>query len=219
MAKTNFASALAGVLVHEGGFVNHPADPGGATNKGITLANFRRYVKRGGTVADLKSITDAQVAQVYRKHYWDRVKGDDLPSGIDYAVFDFGVNSGPDRAVKYLQAVLGVKQDGTIGPVTLAAARAANAANVVDRLCDDRMAFLKRLKHWPTFGKGWTRRVDDVRAKSLAMATARPAQPANPKPTPTPPISEEKPPKGIAGVVALIIAAIGAAITKFIGIW
>lgn len=166
----NFLASLSHVLKHEGGYVNHPSDPGGATNKGITIANFRRYVNPKGTVADLKAITDAQVARVYRKHYWDAVKGDDLPAGIDYAVFDFGVNSGPSRAIKFLQKVLGVAQDGKLGPITLEAARRADAAAVIDQLCGDRLAWLKRLKHWPTFGRGWTARVSAVETEALAMA-------------------------------------------------
>src|SRR5690606_31383462 len=122
----NFQQALEKVLKHEGGFVNHPADPGGATNKGITLATYRRYIKRNGTVDDLKALTTEQAGKVYKAQYWDKVRGDDLPSGLDYAVFDFAVNSGPAKAVKELQKVLGVTQDGIIGPITLEAARAAN---------------------------------------------------------------------------------------------
>lgn len=223
MARANFAAALSAVLKHEGGYVNHPQDPGGATNKGVTLTNYRRFVKKGGTVEDLKRITDEQVTTVYRRHYWDRVKGDDLPSGIDYAVFDFGVNSGPDRAIKYLQAVLGVAQDGAIGPVTLAAARKADARSVINRLCDDRMAFLKRLRHWPTFGKGWASRVSGVRALALQMADAAPAKPTQPqKPSPVterPEPDDSQPKAGVAGLVALIMAAIAAITAKIAGVF
>lgn len=111
----NFARALSLVLKSEGLWSDHPADPGGATMKGVTLANFRRYVKADATKADLRKITDAQVATVYRRFYWDATAGAQLPSGVDYAVFDFAVNSGPGRAAKYLQAVAGVRQDGRIG--------------------------------------------------------------------------------------------------------
>src|SRR5690606_8907906 len=116
----NFQQALEKVLKHEGGFVNHPADPGGATNKGITIKVYQQF-KKGATVADLKKITDAEVSAIYRKNYWDAVKADQLPSGLDYAVFDFAVNSGPSRAAKCLQETLGVTVDGKIGPRTLAA--------------------------------------------------------------------------------------------------
>ncbi|TIU89696.1 MAG: hypothetical protein E5W03_03195, partial [Mesorhizobium sp.] len=118
----NFARSLSLVLKSEGGWSDNPADPGGATMKGVTLANFRRYVKADATKADLRRISDAQLAVVYRRFYWDALAGALLPDGIDYAVFDFAVNSGPGRAAKYLQAVLGVVQDGRIGPATLAAA-------------------------------------------------------------------------------------------------
>lgn len=180
----NFARALKLVLKYEGGYVNHPKDPGGATNKGITIATFRRFVNPKGTVDDLKRITDAQVATVYRKQYWNAVKGDDLPDGVDFAVFDFAVNSGPARAAKYLQKVLKVAQDGQIGPATIGAAKAASASGAVKQLCDDRMTFLRGLKTWGTFGKGWSSRVAGVRAAALDMA-GQAAPPAAAKPFPS----------------------------------
>lgn len=166
----NFASSLKAVLVHEGGWSDHPSDPGGATMKGVTLANFRRFVKPNATKADLRRITDEQIAIVYRRHYWDAVLGAALPDGVDYAVFDFAVNSGPSRAAKYLQRLVGVAQDGRIGPKTLAAVRAMGAKNVVAWLCDARLAFVKGLRTWPVFGKGWGRRIAEVRRKALALA-------------------------------------------------
>jgi lysozyme family protein len=166
----NFARALALVLKSEGGWSDNPADPGGATMKGVTLANFRRYVKPGATKADLRAISDDQVATVYRRFYWDAVAGAELPHGVDYAVFDFAVNSGPGRAAKYLQAVAGATQDGRIGPATLRAVRATPAGVVIDQLCDARLAFLGRLSTWPTFGRGWSDRVKSVRAQALVMS-------------------------------------------------
>lgn len=165
----NFERALPLVLKHEGGFVNHPKDPGGATNKGVTIATFRRYVKADGTVADLKAISDEQVATVYYRHYWSAVNAQALPSGVDYAVFDFAVNSGPSRAVKFLQKVLGVTQDGRVGPKTIEAAKGLSANWIVEQLCDARLAWLKTLKTWPAFGKGWTNRVRDVRDDARKM--------------------------------------------------
>jgi lysozyme family protein len=166
----NFARSLSLVLKSEGGWSDNPADPGGATMKGVTLANFRRFVKSDATKADLKKITDEQVATVYRRFYWDVVAGAELPGGIDFAVFDFAVNSGPARAAKFLQAIVGEKQDGKIGPATLAAVRKTMRATVINDLCDKRMAFLKGLPTWKTFGKGWTDRVSSVRAEALKMA-------------------------------------------------
>lgn len=167
----NFKRALSLVLEHEGGWSDHPSDPGGATMKGVTLSTFRKYVKPSGTKTDLRNITDDQLATVYRRQYWDAVAGAELPDGVDYAVFDFAVNSGPSRAAKFLQDVAGVTQDGRIGPATLKAIRAKMHATVIHELCDDRLAFLKRLKTWGTFGKGWSRRVTEVRSEALKMAS------------------------------------------------
>lgn len=187
--ERNFQRALSLVLKHEGGWSDHPSDPGGATMKGVTLATFRKYVKPSGTKTDLRNITDDQLATVYRRHYWDAVAGAELPDGVDYAVFDFAVNSGPSRAAKFLQDVAGVTQDGRIGPATLKAIRAKMHATVIHELCDDRLAFLKRLKTWGTFGKGWSRRVTEVRSEALKMAAApiptpKPEQPAKIEPQP-----------------------------------
>ncbi|MBZ9822356.1 glycoside hydrolase family 108 protein [Mesorhizobium sp. CA4] len=166
----NFARALSLVLANEGGWSDNPADPGGATMKGVTLANFRRYVKPNATKADLRAISDAQLGTVYRRFYWDAVVGAELPDGVDYAAFDFAVNSGPGRAAKYLQAAVGAVQDGRIGPATLAAVNAASKEAIIDRLCDARLAFLERLPTWPTFGRGWDARVGAVRRQALALA-------------------------------------------------
>jgi lysozyme family protein len=163
------------ILKHEGGYVNHPSDPGGATNKGITIATFRRYIKASGTIDDLKALTTGQATIVYKRQYWDAVSADLLPVGVDYSVADFAVNSGPSRAAKYLQKVVGVSQDGQIGPATLAAVRAMEPKDIIRQLNANRLAFMKRIrggKLWVTFGRGWQRRVDDVTRQSLADAIA-----------------------------------------------
>lgn len=180
--ERNFKRALSLVLKNEGGWSDHVEDPGGATMKGVTLANFRKYVKPSATKADLRNITDDQLATVYRRFYWDAVAGSELPDGVDFAVFDFAVNSGPSRAAKYLQSVIGATQDGRIGPATLSAVRAKMLATVIHDLCDKRMAFLKGLKTWKTFGKGWTRRVTDVRSEAIKMVSP---QSTTPKPVQT----------------------------------
>ena len=193
MAASNFARSLPLVLKHEGGFANHPDDPGGATMKGVTLATFRRY-KPGASVADLKAISNEMLGRIYRDGYWNVVRGDDLPSGVDYAVFDFAVNSGPGRAAKYLQAVVGVAQDGEIGPATLAAVKkVGDSAAIINSLCNRRLAFLQGLKTWSTFGKGWSSRVSGVRKEALAMA----GQPSSstPAPKPTTPVGTAPEPK------------------------
>lgn len=176
----NFARALALVLKSEGGWSDNPADPGGATMKGVTLNTFRAYIKPGGTKEDLRAITDAQLSACYRRQYWDVILGAELPDGVDYAAFDFAVNSGPSRAAKYLQAAVGAIEDGRIGPATLAAIKAKPAADVINELCDARLAFLHRLPTWPNFGKGWNDRVKSVRAQAINMAAAGALAPVQP---------------------------------------
>lgn len=165
----NFERALALVLEHEGGYVNHKLDPGGATNRGVTQAVYNGYRKmRGRGLLSVKYISEEEVRAIYKFQYWDKVQGDFLPAGLDYAVFDFAVNSGVSRAAKYLQAVLGVEQDGQIGTRTLAAI--GSPAETINALCDRRISFLRNLKTFLTFGKGWTSRVKGVRAHALEMA-------------------------------------------------
>lgn len=169
--KANYPAALAAVLVHEGGYVNHPKDPGGATNKGVTQGVYDDWrIKKGLPPRSVKHLEQSELEAIYRKQYWDACRCDDLPSGVDYCVFDFAVNSGTGRAARFLQEALLVTVDGRIGPVTLAAANAAPAGPLIDLICDLRMCFLKSLGIFQTFGKGWTRRVEDVRlgAKGLA---------------------------------------------------
>ncbi|MDF3607570.1 glycoside hydrolase family 108 protein [Paracoccus sp. DMF-8] len=165
--KDNFDACLAKVLAHEGGYINHPQDPGGETNYGIS--------KRSYPNEDIRGMTRARAAQIYRRDYWDAVRGDDLPAGLDLVAFDAAVNSGPGRGAKWLQQAVGASADGKVGPATLAAAKASDAKTAINRACDYRMAFLRGLGTWPTFGKGWSRRVEDVRATALAMATTAPA--------------------------------------------
>ena len=190
----DFAACLPVVLKHEGGWADHPSDPGGATMKGITIGTFRDW--RGATVTkdELRRITDAEVTAIYRQKYWDRLRCGALPPGLDLAVFDFGVNSGPKRAAQFLQRIVGVAADGIIGPVTLRAVWKHEGADLADALCDRRMTFLQGLKTWPTFGKGWRRRVSDVRQRALALAASpplakrAPADAAPPAPRPATPV-------------------------------
>lgn len=175
--KSNFDFCLREVLRHEGGWADHPADPGGATMKGITIGTYAQWKGRTVTKAELRAISDKEVAAIYRRNYWDKVRGDDLPGGLDLVAFDAAVNSGPSRGARWLQQALGVPEDGAIGNVTLSAARAQYAPAVIERAIGFRLAFLRRLKTWQHFGKGWTRRVEDVRAKALALAATGPQKP------------------------------------------
>lgn len=168
--KDNYERILSMVLKHEGNFSNHPSDPGGATMKGVTQAVYDDYRRRRDlTPRTVKDIGLSELQDIYRTGYWEKVRGDDLPSGVDYAVFDFSVNSGPGRAAKFLQRIVGVEDDGVIGPQTLAAVAIKNRADIVTQLCAARLEFLQGLGTWGTFGRGWTARVDDVLAVSLEM--------------------------------------------------
>lgn len=168
--KGNFLTSLALVLHHEGGWSDHAADPGGATMQGITLATYSSWLGRQATKAELRAIPYDHVHTIYRTRYWDTVRGDDLPAGADLAVFDMSVNSGPPRAARMLQRAVGAKPDGVIGPQTLALARAWNPAELIDQYHTDRQRFLNRLSNNGTFGKGWTRRVDETREACLRLA-------------------------------------------------
>ena len=167
-----FERCLSEVLRHEGGYVDHPGDPGGATNMGITRKTLARWRKvtpwTGLPKAAVAALTRDEAALIYRASYWNTVRAGAMPAGVDLALFDFAVNSGPDRAVRMLQAALGVAADGEVGPVTLAAAGAADHRRLVNALCDRRLSFLQRLTSFAVFGRGWTRRVAEVRAEALA---------------------------------------------------
>lgn len=182
MTAQNFVPALSGVLVHEGGWSNHKADPGGATMKGVTQRVYDAYRRRRDLQPQsVRLITEVELRDIYRKQYWDAVKGDKLPDGVDYAVFDGAVNSGPSQSVKWLQRALGtVKVDGVIGEATLAAVEAyQDHDRLIALMLDRRLAFLKALSTWPTFKGGWSSRVAQVKVIGQVWATGS----VPPKPT------------------------------------
>lgn len=161
MTASNFETCTGWALVHEGGYVNHPKDPGGATNKGVIQRTYDGYRDRlGKPRQSVRRITMAEVMDIYKTQYWDRIFGDALPAGLDYAMYDFSINSGPSRAVKFLQEILGVKVDGVMGNGTLGAIQRRNdISGLIQELCLKRWNWMKRLSTYSTFGKGWTRRV------------------------------------------------------------
>lgn len=171
--RTSLDAALAHIAEFEGGFVDHPADPGGATNLGITLDTYRHLLNPHGTVEDLQRLTWSEVAPIYERAYWQTVRGDELPAGVDLVVVDMAVNAGPTRAVKLLQRSVGTAQDGLIGPITLAAVRRQPPAALVRAYTSTRLHYYRSLKHWPTFGRGWTRRARTAETRALALAAAR----------------------------------------------
>jgi lysozyme family protein len=154
----NFDQALAIVLKHEGGYVNHPSDPGGETNFGITKA----VAQRNGYHGDMRDIPMDVVARIYRKGYWDAVRADEMPQEVRYAVFDAAVNSGPGQAIRWLQRAVNVKDDGVLGPQTLLAVRMQNPEVLLRRVLAQRLKFMSGLSNWPAFSRGWARRIADL---------------------------------------------------------
>lgn len=175
--KENFDKSLAIVLKHEGGFTNDKRDPGnslpdgreGSTMLGVTQANWENYVGHAVTQDDMKKLTVESVKPFYKQRYWNTVYGDVLPTGLDYLLFDFAVNAGPNRAVKTLQTALGCVSDGVIGPNTMKAINDADAKTLIDKFTTAKTNFYKSLKTFPVFGKGWLRRVEESKQTALSM--------------------------------------------------
>ena len=173
--KANFDHCLAHVLQHEGGWADHPRDPGGATMRGVTQATFSAFKGRQTTKDELRNISDADLGAIYRQGYWDKMRCDDMPAGLDLVAFDAAVNSGPRRAAQWLQQAAGVAQDGSIGPKTLAAVASADPVRLIEAALRARLQFLKGLSTFSVFGKGWTARVQAVQVEALAMVNTIPA--------------------------------------------
>lgn len=154
----NFDTAFHRLLGHEGGFVDHPSDPGGATKWGVTQA----VARANGYTGHMRDFPVDMAKAIYWRQYWVPIKADDLPPAIRYAVFDAAVNSGANQAVKWLQRAIGVNDDGVVGPQTMTFSRAANPDFVLRRMLGQRLEFMSDLKNWPTFGRGWARRVAEI---------------------------------------------------------
>lgn len=169
-----FSACLAEILVHEGGYVNHPKDPGGRTNLGVTQRTWEGWTGKASSESEMRSLTREMVAPVYRKNYWDAIEGDKLPPGLALCVFDFAVNAGPGRAARYLQRMVGAPEDGQIGPQTLAAVTGYvythGQAGAIKTYQDMRRSYYRQLSTFSTFGKGWLRRVDEVQRRALELA-------------------------------------------------
>lgn len=169
MAAENYQKCLEMILHHEGGYVNHPKDPGGETNLGVTK---RVYEDFGGT-KDMKDLTVEDVAPIYEKNYWGRMKCDSIPSGLDLCVFDFGVNAGTGRSAKFLQTMIGTTADGGIGPNTLSKLSDYIDDNGLEETIKtfqaERQSYYESLSTFETFGKGWTRRVEETTESALEM--------------------------------------------------
>jgi lysozyme family protein len=167
--KENFNEALQLVLKHEGGFVNHPADPGGMTNLGVTKKVWEAYIGHSVGEIEMRALTPEKVAPLYKKMYWDRCMCDDLPSGVDYAVFDFAVNAGVGRSSRVLQGAVGAVQDGVIGVNTIEKAKAMPAQELLNKFSEAKETFYRSLPTFSTFGKGWLSRVASVQIEATHM--------------------------------------------------
>lgn len=170
-ADARFERSVTLVLKLEGGYVDDPADPGGATNMGITLNTLRAWRHDDSlTAADVKALTQEEAKTIYRAEYWNKMRCDGLPAGVDLGVFDFGVNAGPGRSVKLLQRLVGTPQDGAMGPVTLSATAAKPAKPLITDFADGRLAYYRSLSTYDRFGAGWTNRTKTVEQEALSMA-------------------------------------------------
>jgi lysozyme family protein len=216
MAAESYNAALTLLLNDEGGYTDHPSDPGGPTNFGITLADARRYWKGNATADDVRMMPQSIARKIYREHYWEALRCDELPAGVDYAVFDYGVNSGIGRAGKVLRRILKLSDStSVVSDEVIAVASEQAARSVVIAICAERLAFLKSLKTFPVFGRGWTARVNGVRAAALAMTDSGAVAPVARDPSPGKAVVPATSPAVSASAGAVIAAgAASAAITS-----
>jgi len=174
---SNWDKSFEMVIAHEGGFTDDERDPGnklsdgrkGCTMLGCTQANWEKYIGHMVTKDDMRKLTKEDVKPLYKRDYWDAVKGDDLPAGVDYACFDFAINAGPGASRKMVQKALGVTADGSIGPATMKAIQSADGRQLLNAFSNAKTAFYKSLPIFPTYGKGWLKRVDDVQKSAEGM--------------------------------------------------
>jgi lysozyme family protein len=165
-----FDAALDELLAQEGGYVNNPKDPGGPTNLGVTQHVWEQWTGKPATEADMRALQRADVAPLYQRQYWEATRCDALPAALGLCVFDFAVNAGPARAARYVQQIVHTAMDGEIGPATLAAVNARPAARLVRDYQNARRGYYRQLPTFPTFGKGWLRRCDEVETAALRLA-------------------------------------------------
>ena len=165
----NFDTCMTMLLAHEGGFSAHKDDPGGLTNLGVTKAVYDEFYGGNATEEVMRAITKHDVEPIYRRNYWNRCRCQDLPSGVDWAVFDFAVNAGTGRAAKALQRAVEATEDGVIGPLTLMKVKQFEVNNIINRIAVYREQFYRSLDTFETFGRGWLRRNDETREQALKM--------------------------------------------------
>ena len=186
--QSTYERAITQVFKDEGGYSDDAGDPGGPTNWGITIIDARLYWKHDATAEDVKNMPRSIAEEIYVKHYADPLQYNSLPAGVDYAVLDYGINSGISRSAKVLQSIVKVPIDGVIGPITIAAVSALNSGNVIDAIYDERLRFLRSLSTWSRFGRGWLSRCTTGRtlAHQLTGLGSAKAVPPTPVVKPTP---------------------------------
>jgi lysozyme family protein len=167
--QSNWDNAFKMMLASEGGYVNHPSDPGGMTNLGVTKRVWEEWVGRESNEKEMRSLTPDMVEPLYKRKFWDAVRGDELPAGISYLIFDFAVNAGVGRSIKTLQSAVGVTPDGGFGPMTMAAVQAVDPVELVEKFSQAKEDFYRSLNTFETFGKGWLNRVAAVKVKANSM--------------------------------------------------
>lgn len=164
--KENFDKSFALLIKSEGGYVWDKDDSGGETNLGVTKAAWSGYLNRPIQDGEMKALTVDIVKPFYKKMYWDKVQGDELPIGVDYAVFDFAVNAGSGQSAKFLQRAVGAKVDGVIGVGTLKLVASIDAQIVLSKFNDEKESFYKniveRKPEQVKFLKGWLARIEHV---------------------------------------------------------
>jgi lysozyme family protein len=167
--NANFEQCLEMLLLSEGGFVNDSRDNGGMTNLGVTIRVWEEWVGHPVSEKEMRNLTPLMVSPLYKRKYWDACRADELVSGLDYCVFDVAVNSGVGRAVKLLQQSVGATPDGSFGSITFGLVKQVDPTTLIERYCARRMEFLESLKSFPVFGRGWSRRVAEVKEVALRM--------------------------------------------------
>ena len=165
----NFDKCLSMLLVHEGGYVNHPKDPAGMTNLGVTKKTYDNYYNTDIDEQEMRELSKADVEPIYKDQYWLKCHCQELPSGVDWAVFDYAVNAGPSRAAKALQRAVGALEDGIIGPQTLALVKQENRIDIIDEIAEYREDFYRSLGTFDTFGRGWLRRNEETKDQAINM--------------------------------------------------
>jgi lysozyme family protein len=167
--QNNFEKCLEMLLHHEGGYVNNVHDKGGMTNLGVTKRVYDKWIDRESTEEEMRNLTPEDVAPIYKKNYWDRVKGDLLPSGLDWACFDWAVNSGSGRPAKAVQRAVGATVDGAIGKNTIALVMEKDPEFIIDYVYTVRKSFYEGLDDYKHFGRGWSRRNKETLKQALSM--------------------------------------------------